>query len=147
MQPRDDQHAKRYEVFQPSFAATVAVLVLIAIAALISHAALWDWWTHLKVPAAGDSATRWQPANQAQLRTVPALQIAPAADLQKYRAQQSERLSELAWVDKSKKKARVPVEIAMEAIMSNGLPQWSTNSKTSPLELQWQRAGSKGGEQ
>jgi hypothetical protein len=146
MRIHDEERPKRYENFHISFGGTIAVFGFLAIAAVISHAALWDWWTRLSGPPQIDSTSSWAPANQtAGSGRAPLLQTNPPADWVSYKRRQTEELNSARWLGDSKRMARVPIEVAIQTILSNGLPQWSTNSRVSPIELQWQRSLSKGG--
>ena len=55
----------------------------------------------------------------------PDLQTAPQQDLAAFRAEEDRQLKMLGWVDRNAGIARIPVDDAMWAVVSNGLPDWS----------------------
>lgn len=61
-------------------------------------------------------------AREARLPPGPNLQPNPIADLAAFRAAEEVELSKWAWVDREKGVARVPVERALEIVVSRGLP-------------------------
>lgn len=67
-----------------------------------------------------DTTPSWLPA-----ATSPDLQTAPRQDLASLRAEEDRQLKLLGWVDRNAGIARVPIDDAMWAIVSNGLPDWS----------------------
>lgn len=64
-----------------------------------------------------------QPANVSP--EAPDLQTAPRQDLVNFRAEEDRQLKMLGWVDRNAGIARIPIDDAMWAIVSNGLPDWS----------------------
>jgi len=67
----------------------------------------------------------WQPLlQQARTRSGsgPQLQISPRSDLRYFRAQEDKQLTNYAWVDRSAGVVRVPIERAMELVLTRGLP-------------------------
>jgi hypothetical protein len=61
-------------------------------------------------------------AGPRELPPTPRLQIAPTADLAEYRQQERQRLNSYGWVDKSSGKVHIPIDKAIERIVSTGLP-------------------------
>ncbi|TPJ70600.1 hypothetical protein [Mesorhizobium sp. B2-7-1] len=72
-----------------------------------------------------NTTPRWlpQPANVSP--EAPDLQTAPRQDLVNFRAEEDRQLKILGWVDRNAGIARIPIDDAMRAIVSNGLPDWS----------------------
>lgn len=52
----------------------------------------------------------------------PTLQSSPAADMARFRRQEVDRLNSYGWTDKQKRIAHIPIERAMQQILSQGLP-------------------------
>ena len=61
----------------------------------------------------------------------PDLQIRPKQDLVSFRAEEDRQLKMLGWVDRNAGIARIPIDDAIEAIASNGLPD-SSQAKAKP---------------
>ncbi|UCI09674.1 hypothetical protein [Mesorhizobium sp. B1-1-8] len=55
----------------------------------------------------------------------PDLQITPKQDLASLRAEADRQLKMLGWVDRNAGIAHIPIDDAMWAVVSNGLPDWS----------------------
>jgi hypothetical protein len=58
----------------------------------------------------------------------PALSTSPHQDLAAIRREEEAELDKLAWVDRAKGVARIPIEEAMKLVARNGLPQWSAEN-------------------
>ena len=67
------------------------------------------------------STTVFDPAERRP--STPALQANPQADLAALRARWRQQLHSYGWVDRDAGIARVPIEVAMDAIARNGLPE------------------------
>jgi len=88
--------------------------------------ALLMWWLvagferfdAARQPAAPPLAEARQPV----LPPGPRLQTAPERDLQAMRAEEDHRLTEAAWVDRARGTARIPIELAMEAVVAGVRP-------------------------
>jgi len=63
-----------------------------------------------------------QPANVRP--EAPDLQTAPRQDLVNFRAEEDRQLKMLGWVDRNAGIARIPIDDAMWAMVSNGPPDW-----------------------
>jgi hypothetical protein len=72
-----------------------------------------------------DTVPTWlpQPANVSPQS--PDLQTAPKQDLTAFRSEEDRQLKTLGWVDRNAGIARIPIDDAMWAVVSNGLPDWS----------------------
>lgn len=69
-----------------------------------------------------------QGAEWADNRASPALSTSPHEDLAAVRGHEDAELAELAWIDREKGIARIPIEDAMQLIARNGLPNWSNDA-------------------
>jgi hypothetical protein len=54
----------------------------------------------------------------------PRLQVNPAADLQRLRAEENQRLGAFAWADRSRKNVQIPIERAMKLLSEKGIAGW-----------------------
>lgn len=52
----------------------------------------------------------------------PRLQIDPAQDLQRFRAEEEKRLNSYYWIDKNKGIVHIPIAAAMKEIATKGIP-------------------------
>jgi hypothetical protein len=59
----------------------------------------------------------------------PRLQTAPGEDLEFLRRAEEERLRTYGWIDREKRILRIPIEKAMELVVSRGLPSRTPPSK------------------
>lgn len=72
---------------------------------------------------------RTSPIYERNIPGGPRLQADPAVVWREYERNQREFLDSYGWIDKSAGVARVPVDVAMKAIIENGhLPDWSQSS-------------------
>ena len=67
----------------------------------------------------------WLPQPENASPEAPDLQSAPRQDLVNFRAEEDRQLKMLGWVDRNAGIARIPVDDAIWAVVSNGLPDWS----------------------
>ncbi|MCA0032171.1 hypothetical protein [Mesorhizobium sp. B263B2A] len=67
----------------------------------------------------------WLPLSANTSPENPELQTAPKQDLTSFRAEEDRQLKMLGWVDRNAGIARIPIDDAMWAVVSNGLPDWS----------------------
>jgi hypothetical protein len=58
----------------------------------------------------------------------PALSTSPHEDLAAVRRAEEAELEKLAWVDRAKGIARIPIEEAMKLVAQNGLPHWTAEA-------------------
>ncbi|TPM26568.1 hypothetical protein [Mesorhizobium sp. B2-3-5] len=79
-----------------------------------------------------DTSPFWPPPGASTLsnQASPALQPAPESDLAGFRAQEDRELQELGWVDRAAGIARIPIDEAMSALASHGLPDWGQQTAT-----------------
>jgi hypothetical protein len=71
-----------------------------------------------------------------RLPATPRLQSLPGQDLREYRAQQSEKLDGLAWVDQSAGTVRIPINAAMQLIVQRADTFADQQAKT-PADHSW----------
>ena len=64
--------------------------------------------------------------------STPALSTSPHEDLAAVRREEEAELEKLAWVDRAKGIARIPIEEAMKLIVRDGLPYWSAGNGAEP---------------
>ena len=68
------------------------------------------------------------------------LQVKPQLDWDAYREKQNDLLNHYGWIDKTEGIVRVPISMAIDRMLSQGVPHWGpTNRSISPLELQHSR--------
>ena len=83
------------------------------------------------VKLAFNTTPSWLPVPANTSPESPGLQTAPKQDLISFRAEEDRQLKVLGWVDRDAGIARVPIDDAMWAIVSNGLPDWSQQRSVS----------------
>jgi len=54
----------------------------------------------------------------------PALQTDPAADMERFRAEERRVLESYGWIDRQRGVVRIPVEAAMRRVVRDGIPGW-----------------------
>jgi hypothetical protein len=54
----------------------------------------------------------------------PRLQVNPAADLERLRAEESENLGTFGWADRDRTSVRIPIERAMKLLSEKGIDGW-----------------------
>jgi hypothetical protein len=121
----------RYERRDLSPHGVLLFLVGLAVVSVLIYFMLWGFYGHLnafrqqkKQPAAPletmhDNATT---ERDVQRFPEPRLQPNPAADLNKFRAQEEEILNSYGWVDQQAGVAHIPIEQAIDIIAARGLP-------------------------
>jgi hypothetical protein len=77
------------------------------------------------IKLAFDTTPGWLPALTDTSPDSPGLQTAPRRDLANLRAEEDRQLKTLGWVDRDAGIVRIPIDDAMWAVVSNGLPDWS----------------------
>jgi hypothetical protein len=126
------------EIFVPGL---VAFLIFMAFSAFVMHAGLWGWLKGLRGKVAVDTAEHFHfEANSRTAAKFPTLQVKPQLDWDAYRQKQSDLLNHYGWIDKTEGIVRVPISMAIDRMLSQGVPHWGpTNRSISPLELQHSR--------
>ncbi|MEW6629696.1 MAG: hypothetical protein AB1440_02385 [Pseudomonadota bacterium] len=77
-----------------------------------------------------DTTPTWLPLSSNTNPDGPALQVKPEQDLTALRAEEDRQLRILGWVDRKAGIARIPIDDAMRAMVSKGLPDWSRQGAT-----------------
>lgn len=77
------------------------------------------------VKLAFNTTPTWLPLSSNTNPGSPQLQTSPEQDLAALRAQENRQLRMLGWVDRNAGIARIPIDNAMWAMVSKGLPDWS----------------------
>lgn len=62
----------------------------------------------------------------------PRLQFDPAADLQRFTAEELSHLNSVGWVDKSHGIVHIPIDEAMRRVAAQGIPDWPVASGAKP---------------
>jgi hypothetical protein len=62
-----------------------------------------------------------EQANPPQPPPEPRLQVNPSEDLRRMREEEEQRLTKAGWVDRRQGTVRVPIDVAMEVIVSRGV--------------------------
>jgi hypothetical protein len=62
----------------------------------------------------------------------PRLQTHPKGDLDRLRATEQTQLNTFGWVDRTRQKAHIPIEHAMELLTRRGLDGWPSSSPPRP---------------
>jgi hypothetical protein len=71
----------------------------------------------------------------------PAIQQNPRSDLHEYLSQQTKLLNEYRWIDRNKGIVGVPIERAIDLLVSKGVPVRPPDSGLTELDVQTQKAG------
>ena len=79
-----------------------------------------------------DTTPSWLPQPDNASPEAPDLQSAPRQALVNFRAEEDRQLKMLGWVDRNAGIARIPIDDAMWAVVSNGLPDWSQPDAAAP---------------
>lgn len=58
----------------------------------------------------------------------PVLQPDPSLDMQKFYAEEMQRLNSVGWVDKAKGIVHIPIDQAMHEVAAEGIPGWPTDA-------------------
>lgn len=150
--PKGTQHgaASGYEARDASAKGILlCVLGLFVTLVLIDLIVHWIYTDFQKSPTPRDRYTGSVRATQAAAAApeFPRLQIAPPADLSKFRAEEALQLNTYGWVNQTAGVVRVPVDRAMEMVLAKGLPtrQNGQTGKAGPssFEMQQQRPSAK----
>jgi hypothetical protein len=95
----------------------------LAVLAVVIHLALWFQFESLRRGRARElPAPPPMAAAAPQAPPPPRLQTAPARDLKALRALEDELLHHYGWVDRQAGVVRIPIERAIELVLSEGKP-------------------------
>ncbi|MER8508154.1 hypothetical protein NKH91_14965 [Mesorhizobium sp. M0894] len=111
---RAARHPETRDIWPGALLAFAAGLLLFLAASAIVLGLVFD--TRPLWPLPGPSS--------AGNRASPALQRFPEDDLAAFRKAEEQALNKVGWVDRTAGIARIPIEDAMWAIVSHGLPNW-----------------------
>jgi len=110
----------------------------IALAAVALVVSLLMWWLLRGFSSFDEKRdvrlTPIETANPQQPPPEPRLQIAPNDDMKEMQEKENRELTQPAWVDRQQGIVRVPIDLAMEVMISKGLSpvQSASPSKPSP---------------
>lgn len=107
----------------------VIITALIALVA-IPASLLLAWWV-LQL-GTGVSGARLPLFPAAPAPPQPRLQIAPQQDLDAFMAEKRQWLTSYGWVDQEQGLAHVPLEVAIEHVLEEGLPRWTSPDTHEP---------------
>ncbi|MBZ9819995.1 hypothetical protein [Mesorhizobium sp. CA4] len=82
-----------------------------------------------------NTAPTWLPLPANTNPENPDLQTTPQQDLTAFRAEEDRQLKTLGWVDRNAGIARIPIDDAMWAVVSHGLPDWSAATEPDDCAL------------
>jgi hypothetical protein len=118
--PREEHEERDVPVGQV-FAFAFGLLGLCVASGLI----LWGFFALLERRARASEPPPHPMLARDVLPPAPRLQANPQAELAQHRASEEARLSSYGWIDRSAGVVRLPVERAMELVLSEGLPHRS----------------------
>lgn len=90
-------------------------LVFVGIFSFLVIAPFVLMWAFPKTLSDTDRQLRVEPA-------APRLQVDPAADLTRFRAEEERRLNTYYWIDKQKGIVHIPIATAMQKLAKEGIP-------------------------
>lgn len=121
----------RYERRDLSPHAVLLFLVGLAVVSVLIYFMLWGFYGYLnafrqqrKQPAAPLQTVHDNVTTEQDIQRFPEprLQPNPAADLNKFRAQEEQILNSYGWADQQAGVAHIPIEQAIDIIVARGLP-------------------------
>lgn len=123
-----DDPGREPESFDRELSVRPIVLFLVGLAVLMAVTA-WVMWLMYGGLRGAEQAKDPQPSPLAAARVQrtppePRLQSSPEADLAAMRAEEQQVFTSYGWSDQARHIARIPVERAMERILTAGLPDW-----------------------
>src|SRR3954463_5040439 len=108
------------DIFVPGL---VAFLIFMAFSGFVMHAGLWGWLKGLRGKVGVDTAEHFHfRANSRTAASFPTLQVKPQLDWDAYRKEQNELLNYYGWMDKTAGIVRVPISMAIDRMLSQGVP-------------------------
>ncbi|MER9130386.1 hypothetical protein [Mesorhizobium sp. M0768] len=111
---RPARHPETRDVWPGALLAFAAGLLLLLAATVIVLGLVFDTRPFRPLPGPSSVGNRASPA----------LQRFPEDDLAAFRKAEEQELNKVGWVDRTAGIARIPIEDAMWAIVSHGLPNW-----------------------
>lgn len=108
-------------------------VALVAVALVVS---LLMWWLLRGFSSFDEKRdvrlTPIETASPQQPPPEPRLQISPNDDMRKMREDEDRALEQAAWVDRQQGTVRLPIDLAMEVMISKGLPPVHSASPSKP---------------
>ncbi|HTL18300.1 MAG TPA: hypothetical protein VL793_13775 [Patescibacteria group bacterium] len=133
-----------YETRDANISWIFGIVAFLIVCGIIIHFALIGLLGHLK--ATHNPTDAWRPSQKVarpEQQSFPRLQVSPRLDLKTFRAGEDEQLTNYGWINRSSGIVRVPIEHAMELVLSKGLPVRTNNQDVkglSPEQLIRQRS-------
>jgi hypothetical protein len=104
------------------------IVLFLLISVLAIHGILAGFLSSLKNTAPPTDGWQASTSSNLNLPPPPRLQVSASAELQAFRANEEAKLHSYGWIDRTAGVVRIPIEQAMDAVVSNGLPaRTSTN--------------------
>ncbi len=122
--------------YEPRDAAPKPVLIvgfaLVGLVVVGFAAAVWFWNTFEEL----ETAVRPEasPVYARQVPRGPRLQASPDEAWLDYKKTQIEFLQSYGWIDEGEGVVHVPVEVAMEKVLAEGLPSWKTPDRAAATQ-------------
>ncbi len=111
----------------------VAFLVVMAVASIVGMRILETYWAKGAGPTPDPSPFADQ---RTQLADSPLLQAEPQRDMDELREAEGKRVNQYGWIDQGAGLAHIPVDRAMDIVLSEGLPYRGEAAQEPPPEAQ-----------
>jgi hypothetical protein len=108
---------ERYERADIRFRSILQALVLLVVGLAVVLVLTWFTYLGFRQTYESRDARRSLAGRAAEEPPRPRLEISPAADYERYFHAQSEALNTYGWASRSERKARIPIERAMELLV------------------------------
>jgi len=95
----------------------LVLLVLMMVAGALVHAPVWYLFDHYRKTYESRDVRRTQIETQEPVPPEPLLEVNPTANWEAYRAQQQKELTTYGWISREEKRARIPIDRAMELMV------------------------------
>jgi len=115
-------NAPGYEARDANAAAVFNFLVILGILLVVTALVCWGMFRYFTAHEMEKPASESPFAKTRQLPLGPQLQVNPLQDWQKYKEEQEKSLETLDWVNRSEGTVRVPIELAMQLLVKQGVP-------------------------
>jgi uncharacterized iron-regulated membrane protein len=99
---------------------TISIILLVVVTAAVVWLMLAGYDRFVRSRAA--QAPSLRPQGQVRLPPNPRLQVDPAGDMARFRAEEKAILTSYAWENETSGIVRIPVERAMEIVLEKGFP-------------------------
>lgn len=111
-----------YETRDANTGGVLKFLVALAIVLVAAGLVCWGMFHIFTMRAVDEAATPSPFADTRQLPSGPQLQVNPREDYLKFRQQQEQALETYGWQNQGAGTARVPIDVAMELLVKQGVP-------------------------